>query len=1437
MILGAAPPAHMWAATAFNPKGEFEPARVVEANDALLALEDRSWSDCRAIPGLSLGLDAQQVDLFSEVLRSEFPLEGLSVLKDPRVSVTLPYWDAAVREIGATAYYAVAIRDPLEVASSLARRDKFPIDRGLAVWMRYSLDAEVHTRGKRRAFVRNTDLLADPPKTLAALGTALGLEWLHDPEAMSGELDAFIERGLTHGSTSGASLLHGMAYDLYQALSDLADSGDQPGTFARIDALRQEFDGMASGRLLPFVQLETLERELAASRESALAARKQFDSDLLDAQRQIEAVRPLVEEFRKIVRRPWRPIKASFLGWLINSVARLSPPVPARTASRLRRSAAKRDLARLLPWSGPAGKRAGPHQAVRVKPAAAEVQRLQPRFISPNNQSVAGVKGRVGVHLHLADRAGFPELLEAVEVLGVPADVFVSVPEPVWSDALAGMAREAGAAGGRIAIRQVPAGTPGLMAMATAFGAELRGCDLVGHFVSDRGDAVAEAALAVLLRPSADGLSGGRTALQMLSAGEARLVSAERASVGLPAPEAGAEEAGRIIDAAGLKPGKGDVATPEAGMFWAEAKAAAPFLSAGQALAAAGAVSEDVMALVLARLADVPAGSHVELHRGDYPAFLPDYEEKRDYRGLVPRDGPKVLCYYLPQFHPTPENDAWHGAGFTEWTKVRGAEPLFLGHRQQRRPHPDIGYYLLDGTRVLRQQADLMRASGVHGMIFYHYWFSGRLILEKPAEALLADPGVEMPFCFCWANENWTRRWDGTESEVLLKQDYSAEDARAFIRHLMPFLRDPRYIRHEGRPLIFVYRPKLIPEDIPYVAIWQDACRAEGLPPPLVIGTLKDLATEVQSRGMEAAVERVLHDWTGGQVAPIDDTLGFFGAPAKGVIDYGEVAQYYRSIRPVADVPVIRSMVPCFDNTPRYGARANITHAPNLPDFEGWLRQLVREARGGSGIARDYVVINAWNEWAETAMVEPDTAFGYAYLNAIGRVLSGRSDASLAGAAPDGSIPVVRLEFADAVIASVRRDAALGGTAAARFAAGLTAAAVAGGVRLRTEAAEFAGLDGAGADGEAGSGREIRAVVRRLFVPNLRFFDRMVAALRSAPDEIVVPVWHGDGAEPMEPKPTSFGRIAREDAAKAPVLMEFADRRDTGRMLVRAAAGAFAALMPEDTGTGVARVDTVVRFHTGGNLALLGRALSSLAAQRDVAVTPVVMGQDLTATQVKQIEAMLDALPWREGIVPVLQSHASSPEARDLRSMLIRTGLGLGTARHAGFLDYDDLLFGDAYARLLERAKASGKAIVFGRTYRTFLHRDGNWIAWRDRHFERGRSYADFVSQNHAPIHSYLIDRTMVDLAAIDLPTDQKYMEDYLMLLQVVTAKNADWDGLSQMIYVGDYMHFDHGGNTVSVTDDTARSEIAKTPEYLRCEARITALQRELLAKFKARKE
>lgn len=148
---------------------------------------------------------------------------------------------------------------------------------------------------------------------------------------------------------------------------------------------------------------------------------------------------------------------------------------------------------------------------------------------------------------------------------------------------------------------------------------------------------------------------------------------------------------------------------------------------------------------------------------------------------------------------------AWQGV--LEWTKVRAANPLFRGHYQQHIPHPDIGYYLLDTPDSLRKQADLMHKSGVYGQVFYHYWFTGKLILDEPAKMLLAHPDIDMPFSFCWANENWTRRWDGNENEILLGQNYSAEDARQFIRYLIPFFQDQRYIQVDNRPVLFVLPP------------------------------------------------------------------------------------------------------------------------------------------------------------------------------------------------------------------------------------------------------------------------------------------------------------------------------------------------------------------------------------------------------------------------------------------------------------------------------------------------------------------------------------------------------------------------------------------------------------------------------------------------------
>src|SRR5579871_1642275 len=159
----------------------------------------------------------------------------------------------------------------------------------------------------------------------------------------------------------------------------------------------------------------------------------------------------------------------------------------------------------------------------------------------------------------------------------------------------------------------------------------------------------------------------------------------------------------------------------------------------------------------------------------------------------------RVFAFYLPQFHPIPENDAWWGNGFTEWTNVARSKPLFRGHYQPQLP-ADLGFYDLRLSETRQAQADLAREHGIFGFCYYHYWFSGRRVLQRPFDEVLTSGQPDFPFCLCWANENWTRSWDGRSSEVLMEQRYSDEDDLAHIRALAPALRDPRYIRIDGKP-------------------------------------------------------------------------------------------------------------------------------------------------------------------------------------------------------------------------------------------------------------------------------------------------------------------------------------------------------------------------------------------------------------------------------------------------------------------------------------------------------------------------------------------------------------------------------------------------------------------------------------------------------------
>ncbi|HXY44729.1 MAG TPA: glycoside hydrolase family 99-like domain-containing protein [Acidimicrobiales bacterium] len=220
---------------------------------------------------------------------------------------------------------------------------------------------------------------------------------------------------------------------------------------------------------------------------------------------------------------------------------------------------------------------------------------------------------------------------------------------------------------------------------------------------------------------------------------------------------------------------------------------------------------------------------------------------------------PLRLAFYLPQFHQTPENDAWHGVGFTEWTLVARSRPLFPGHYQPHLPG-ELGFYDLRLPETRELQARLARSYGISGFCYYHYWFRGRRMLERPFREVLRSGKPDFPFCLCWANESWFRKWQGSVDEVVIEQTFDEEDDLEHIRWTIEAFKDPRYIRVKGRPLLTVYRPHSLPQPKRTVEIWRRECARAGLPEPWIVGF--ETSGKVMNPGeigFDAAAEFVPH--------------------------------------------------------------------------------------------------------------------------------------------------------------------------------------------------------------------------------------------------------------------------------------------------------------------------------------------------------------------------------------------------------------------------------------------------------------------------------------------------------------------------------------------------------------------------------------------------
>jgi lipopolysaccharide biosynthesis protein len=364
--------------------------------------------------------------------------------------------------------------------------------------------------------------------------------------------------------------------------------------------------------------------------------------------------------------------------------------------------------------------------------------------------------------------------------------------------------------------------------------------------------------------------------------------------------------------------------------------------------------------------------------------------------------GVLAIAFHLPQFHPIAENDEWWGKGFTEWTNVVKATPRFQGHYQPHLP-ADLGFYDLRLPEARAAQAELAASYGIHGFCYYHYWFHGRQVLERPVDEIWKSGEPQFPFCLCWANENWTRRWDGLEDQVLLEQRYSPADDLAHIRSLIPMFLDPRYICVGDRPLFLVYRASRLPEPEKTVETWRREAERAGLKGLFLVRVenFKDDHGDPRDIGFDSGL----------QFQPLASLSGEPriyrrkwwhirrlkthepGFRENYVYDYDLLVRNALAT-PEPAYPRIPCVCPGWDNSPRRTQGATILVNSTPETYEKWLRGIVDQQKarmssgGSSGISADSLVfINAWNEWAEGNHLEPCQRWGRKYLEATRRAL------------------------------------------------------------------------------------------------------------------------------------------------------------------------------------------------------------------------------------------------------------------------------------------------------------------------------------------------------------------------------------------------------------------------------------------------------------------
>ena len=359
-----------------------------------------------------------------------------------------------------------------------------------------------------------------------------------------------------------------------------------------------------------------------------------------------------------------------------------------------------------------------------------------------------------------------------------------------------------------------------------------------------------------------------------------------------------------------------------------------------------------------------------------YETFKPKYTEYKKIDNL--ETDIKTIAWYLPQFHTFKENDEWCGKGFTEWTNVKKAKPLYDGHYQPRIPHSDLGYYDLSDVNVMKKQVEIAKNYGLYGFCFYHYDFSGKRLMEKPVDNFLKEKSINFNFCLSYANENWTRTWDGNVHDILIKQNHSTKDDIRFIKSLQKYFDDDRYIKIDGKPMLLVYRPLLFPDIKATTDRWREYQLKKTNKDLFLVFTRSIAKPEEHSSlyGFDIYVDFNIHNaiFSKSVGTGCENSRSYKTLYEDTINSYGDIA--------------FKELFLLWDNSPRKKKDYLIMENFNFDYYRKWLQYNIKYTRKNFETDKRFMFINAWNEWGEGTYLEPDEANGYTMLDILADELS-----------------------------------------------------------------------------------------------------------------------------------------------------------------------------------------------------------------------------------------------------------------------------------------------------------------------------------------------------------------------------------------------------------------------------------------------------------------